>query len=71
MTARFHPVSPNTWSPRYEDLSAGAHEATKKSLLDAVGVSLGANGLGRRPRPRQQFLSSLRLYIQKRKEAIQ
>ncbi len=31
---------------RYEDLSVGAIEATKKSLLDALGVSLGASGLG-------------------------
>ena len=31
---------------RYEDLSPGAIEATKKSILDAIGVSLGASGLG-------------------------
>lgn len=33
-------------SARYEDLSPGAVAATKKSLLDALGVSLGASGLG-------------------------
>jgi 2-methylcitrate dehydratase PrpD len=33
-------------SARYEDLSPRAIEATKKSLLDALGVSLGASGLG-------------------------
>ena len=33
-------------STRYEDLSPGAREAAKKSLLDALGVSLGASGLG-------------------------
>ncbi len=33
-------------SARYEDLSPGAREAAKKSLLDAIGVTLGASGLG-------------------------
>lgn len=31
---------------RFEDLSPGAVEATKKSLLDAIGVTLAASGLG-------------------------
>ena len=33
-------------SARYEDLSPGVREAAKKSLLDALGVTLGASGLG-------------------------
>ena len=31
---------------KFEDLSQGAIEATKKSLLDAIGVTLAASGLG-------------------------
>jgi 2-methylcitrate dehydratase PrpD len=31
---------------KFEDLSPGAIEATKKSLLDAIGVTLAASGLG-------------------------
>ena len=31
---------------KFEDLSPGAVEATKKSLLDAIGVTLAASGLG-------------------------
>ena len=31
---------------QFEDLSPGAVEATKKSLLDAIGVTLAASGLG-------------------------
>ena len=33
-------------STRYEDLSPPAVEMTKRCLLDAIGVSLGASGLG-------------------------
>ena len=33
-------------SAQFEDLSPAAVEATRKSLLDALGVSLGASGLG-------------------------
>jgi 2-methylcitrate dehydratase PrpD len=33
-------------SAKFEDLSSGAIEATKKSLLDAIGVTLAASGLG-------------------------
>jgi 2-methylcitrate dehydratase PrpD len=36
---------------RFEDLPAGAVEMAKRSLLDAVGVSLGASGLGEGVQP--------------------
>jgi len=36
---------------RFEDLPAGAVEMAKRSLLDALGVSLGASGLGEGVQP--------------------